>query len=474
MIENTGLKRPLGTPAVRFTRFVKRLVERETLGSNTAGLRWHLDFPDSQRSPWILPGGWVVQGWLVLPDSLAEWVGKVEIVARWGKTFELSHPLSIRRPDVIEAIFGTETAEHPQVQCGFRFTVPHFVDQFSLFIRLGDDQSLLTLVEMSHDHIDKASPPTIKVLEGKQGWLFLDNDTNGSVDQYRGRLRLTDEGISQWQKYLQGVTQIANSISAAHAVLVAPSKESVMGPHYHPFAEGSSGPIQQLLALPEARNIVYPQAHLAQLGDGAFIRTDTHWTQQGAMVATKALAVAMSLDPGAVDAVFAKDKYKQRKFTGDLGNKFTPERHCNIQTLSTFNFIKYRHFDNCLPNFGRLMLVVNEQALIPEICLIFGSSSSYSMMNYVCRLFKQVVFVHSAGTLDPELIKAVNPAYLVVQTNARFVVQVPGVKQSLLELIHEKRARLSKDERASVAKRRIDVEPDDVLVHKLNLIPWLV
>lgn len=471
---NLALKTPWEIPAIRFARFVKRFVGRDTLNRYTSGPRWHLDFPDAQRPPWLLPGGWVVQGWVVLPEALAEWVGKAEIIAQWSKTFELCHPLTVRRPDVIEAFFGAADESHPQMQCGFRFTVPHRLEQFSLFLRLGDMQLPLTQVDIpSVDHLDDAAPPSLKVLEGKQGWLFLDNDTNGSVDQYRGRLRLTEAGVDKWQQYLQGVEQLAEATEAAHAVLVAPSKESVMGPGYHPFAEGSNGPIQQLMALPEAHDIVYPQALLDQLGDEAFIRTDSHWSHKGAMVAAKALATALGLDSQAVNALFAEDEYVQRKIAGDLGNKFTPERHCNIEVLRSFSYATCRYYDNGLPNFGRLLVLVNEQALMPGVCLLFGSSSSYSMFNYLCRLFKQVVFVHSAGSLDPALVKAVRPTYLVVQTNARFMVQVPGVNQSLLELIHEKRARLSEDEWTSVAKRKVTITQDDALMNELNLTPWL-
>ncbi|MDQ7733385.1 hypothetical protein QT231_11805 [Halomonas sp. SpR1] len=472
MIDSQNAKRFTGQ---LFRQFKNVVNGKEHRTAQFSGLRWHLDFPDAQRSPWLLPGGWVVQGWVVLPEALAKWVGKADIIARWSKAFELCHPLTVRRPDVIEALFGTADESHPQVQCGFRFTVPHRLEQFSLLLRLGNEQVPLTQVEIpSVEHLDETAPPTIKVLEGKQGWLFLDNDTNGSVDQYRGRLRLTEAGGEQWQQYLQGFEQLAESVEATHAMLVAPSKESVMGASYHPFAEGCSGPIQQLTALPEARNIVYPQALLAQLGDEAFIRTDSHWSHRGAMVASKALATALGFDSQAVNALFAEDEYQQRKIAGDLGNKFSPQRHCNVDVLSSFSYVTCRYYDNGLPNFGRLLVLVNDQALMPGVCLLFGSSSSYSMFNYLCRLFQQVVFVHSAGSLDPAVVKAVSPAYLVVQTNARFMVQVPGVNQSLLELIHEKRARLSEEEWASVAKRQLIVAQDDVLMSKLNLTPWLV
>lgn len=472
MIDSQKTKRFPG----QLLRQLKSVVNGKTVRSaNITDLRWHLDFPDVQCPPWLLSGGWVVQGWVVLPKALAEWVGKVTVIADWSKTFELCHPLAVRRPDVIEALFGAADESHPQVQCGFRFTVPRHLDRFSLFLCLGGKRLPLTQVEMpAVDSVNEQSPPSIKVLEGKQGWLFLDNDTNGSVDQYLGRLRLTETGREQWREYLQGFEQLAESVGATHTLLVAPSKESVVGASYHPFVEGHCGPIQQLMALPEARNIVYPQAILTQWGDDSFIRTDSHWSHKGAMLAAKALAEALGFDSQAVNELFAEDEYGQRKISGDLGNKFLPERYCNVEVLRSFSYATCRYYDNGLPNFGRLLVLVNDQALMPGVCLLFGSSSSYSMFNYLCRLFQHVVFVHSAGSIDPELVKAVNPAYLVVQTNARFMVQVPELEQSLLELIDKKRARLNEDEWASVAKRRVPVEHDDALMKKLNLTPWLV
>lgn len=459
----------------RWLRQVKHAVSGKTLEhGGYQGIRWHLDFPSPQQPVWLTPSGWVVQGWVLLPAHLSYLANEVRLVAQWVSAFELRHPLSLDRPDVIKEVLQEKAERHPQARCGFRFTVPRHLATFTLSLFVADECIAVEQVAMPEVGEEEAPEAQIKVLEGKQGWLFLDNDTNASVDQYCGRLALTSAGIAAWQHYLTGLHQLAEQVGAKRAMLVAPSKESVMGPRYHPYPEGTGGPMHQVMSLAEASEVIHPVAALSALGDDAFIVTDTHWSHHGALTAAKMLGEALGLDKSALEKTFAADKYHVRKLPGDLGSKLAPPRECEVTVLRSFSYAKYRYFDNGLPNFGRLLVLANDKALLPGTCLIFGSSSSYSMFSYVCRLFQHVVFIHSAGSLDPELIKAVRPDYLVVQTNARFVVQVPVLEQSLLQLINEKRARLGAEEQAVVDKRQVPAKPNDALLRKLNLTPWLV
>ena len=453
-------------------RWLKRRL-KEGISSNGGDAlpveQWALDYPSEQRGSRFMPSGRVVQGWVLLPEALKEMQSEVLIVAEWQSAFELCHPLEIERPDVIENVLKVPAKQHPSLNCGFRFTVPPRLGRFRLWLALGEQCWLLQ--DVSFDTQDAKLSEQLKVLEGKQGWLFLDNDTNGSVDQFMGRMRLTKAGVEGWQAYLTQTAKVA--AKRPWALLVAPSKESVMGASYHPRKEGSNGPMHQVLSLNAAHDVVYPVPELKALGDSAFIPTDTHWTHKGAMAATIALAEKLGVDPAACQTLFQKDRYKDKTMGGDLGNKLTPKQTSTIEVLISFNHVRYKVFDNGLPNFGRLMVMEYPDALVAGTCLVFGSSSSYSMFNYLCRIFKRFVFVHSAGNIDPALVAAVAPDYLAAQTNARFVVQVPSSDQSLLELIRDKRARLDSEEQAMVEKRQVLAKPDDVLLAELNLTPWL-
>lgn len=449
-------------------KLMRRMLPRETSIGELPLYKWELDFPSTHRDAWIEASGRMVQGWVLLPEALSESASRLRVVAEWQPDYELSHPLEIKRPDVIEAVLNERPQGHSQLCCGFRFTVPHRLRHFRLWLVLDDNRLLLKDVRIADAEIE--APTVLKVLAGKSGWLFLNNDTNASVDQYRGRIQLTEQGLSGWQRYLKGVQQLADTRGLAWAMLVAPSKESVMGPRYHPLPAGQGGPMSQLLGLPEASRIVWPVAQLQALGDNAYIQTDTHWTHRGAQAAATALASHL----GVAEAVFGKrlikDRYQRRQIGGDLGNKLTPRQACEVEVLTSFSYQKYKRYDNGLPNFGRLVVMEYPNALLEGTCLLFGSSSSYSMFNYLCRLFRRLVFVHSAGNLDPSVVDSVHPDYLVIQTNARFVVQVPLLNQPLDDTIRDKADRLSKDELAQVATRRIDADEDTLAAWGLS--PW--
>lgn len=451
------------------TRWLKRrLKELSSTSSNEHSPidRWALDYPSAQRGSRFQPSGRVVQGWLLLPEGLADMHAQVRIVAEWQPAFELCHPLEIDRPDVIKNILSMSPEDHPQRVCGFRFTVPPQLGGFRLWLALEDERWLLQ--EVSVDTRDSDAVQPLKVLEGKQGWLFLDNDTNGSVDQFMGRMRLTQLGVDGWDAYLRQLENVAGGVP--QALLVAPSKESVMGACYHPREEGHSGPMHQVLSLHASSHIVYPVNELKTLGDGAFIPTDTHWTHKGALAATIALAVKLGIEEKACTELFKKDRYKQKTMGGDLGNKLTPSQTSSVEILTSFGYSRYKTYDNGLPNFGRLLVIEYPKALVSSTCLVFGSSSSYSMFNYLCRVFRRIVFVHSAGNVDPELVKAVAPAYVVAQTNARFVVQVPTVSHSLDEVIHQKCAQLDEKAFEGVHEKRI-IASDEYL-QTLGLLRW--
>lgn len=452
--------------SLRLARFVKRLLGLKNTAFSEFGVRWHLDFPDPKRPVWFLPGGRVVQGWIVLPENLAETLSDVRIVAQWQPEFELCHPLDIDRPDVVEKIVSAPMEEAAQRVGGFRFTVPPMLASFRLMLVLEGESWLLREIRLDIGN-DKCGQQ-LKVLEGKQGWLFLDNDTNGSVDQFMGRMRLTKSGLEGWDDYLHQLENVADGLP--WALLVAPSKESVMGANYHPRQEGASGPMHQLLTLDVSKDVVYPVDELKALGDRAFIPTDTHWTNEGALAATLALVAKLGVDENACRELFKNDRYKSKTMSGDLGNKLSPNKTSSVDVLVSFGYSRYKTYDNGLPNFGRLLVVEYPEALIAGTCLIFGSSSSYSMFNYLCRVFQRIVFVHSAGNVDPDLVKAVAPAYLATQTNARFVVQIPTVAHSLDKVIHQKCAQL--DEKAFEGVREKRIIASDEYLQTLGLLRW--
>ncbi|WP_442509432.1 alginate O-acetyltransferase AlgX-related protein [Novipirellula sp. SH528] len=396
--------------------------------------------------------GTVVQGWVLLHPDLQPLADDPQVVASLTPQVELVHPQNVSRPDVIANVFHQDPEDHPQRCCGFQFVVPNHVTSFQLSLRLGKQQ--VKLAKVRFEAICNVPNPSSGVLEGKSGWLFLGNDTNHSMDQHSGAMQLTRRGLRSWVKYTKGLQRFGRTIQAPVALLIAPAKESVLG-QYHPLAAGDQNPVQQVADVLPRELVVHPVAAMKELGDDAFLVTDTHWSDQGARVAAVELAKTLGLDSQDVVNLFANDRYRSEQIVGDLGCKLTPPRTSLTQRLDSYDLGDDIVYDNGLRSFGRIFVTRNTDALVDQTCLIFGSSSSYAMLKYSSRLFGCVILVHTAGSLDPHLIAAVKPQYLVVQTNARFVVRVPLLTYSVRDHLKKKISEFSAAQRADAIANRV-------------------
>jgi hypothetical protein len=127
-------------------------------------------------------------------------------------------------------------------------------------------------------------------------------------------------------------------------------------------------------------------------------------------------------------------------FAGDLGVKLLPPRSAPTEFLDAPPPEAGAVFDNGLPNIGRVLVFEAPQSPFDDCLLMFGASSGYPMLKYLKRLFRRVVFVHSAASIDPDIVQHERPGALVLQSNGRFLVQPPRADFSLRQAVAAKRA----------------------------------
>lgn len=388
--------------------------------------RWWLDSPlvDASVSLDVLTNeGLTFKGWVLQATPSA-----FQLYVKHGNELSVFEP-DWARPDVIEIILKQKPEQHPQLRCGFRFSLVVSSADFELGV-IKDDQQFV----LCQGHI--AGP--FKVLEGKDNWLFLDNDTNKSVEQFTGKQLLQTAAKQGWQLYMQKLQSYAAEHQCRHALLMAPAKEAVYT-EFYPYKKGVLTPVEQVMqSVPDGLNLCYPVAALRQSTHRSFRITDTHWSPFGAMLASVELAVSLGLNRLEVEALFANDQYRSALLIGDLGNKLFPPKASEEWLLKGFSYRKSVVSDNGLANFGRTLCLANEQALVPQHLVLFGASSSYSMLDYLCRIFGRITLMHTAGNIDPNVLAELKPDYLVCQTNARYVVRAPDADYSLATVIAEK------------------------------------
>jgi hypothetical protein len=285
-----------------------------------------------------------------------------------------------------------------------------------------------------------------KVVEGRDGFLFLAHDVNHVLAQHTGELRLEPEQLERWRVELENRTQMAERKECAHLVMIIPNSHSVYPEKLPPGIESASErPVHQLIAhLEQEGSAVRPLYPLEEMIAGkshdlVCSRTDSHWTDFGAFLGYQRLAAeARTLVPmrelAPDDVVFA-----QVALAGELGHKVDPVR----SALEPVGHMRHREarliYDNCVFNIGAL--VVTACSAAPDTtCLLLGDSYCWRLVRYLSESFRRVVFAH-APTLDPNLLAALRPDMLITAIAERFLIAAPTGKPSPTLREHEERKR---------------------------------
>jgi hypothetical protein len=165
-----------------------------------------------------------------------------------------------------------------------------------------------------------------KVLQGRDGFLFLQNDTNGVLDQIQAKRRLSPSELEAWASFFRELDAAAVARGAQAFYLVAPNKECVFADHLpEGIAVSEDRPVRQIEALMRSLNLcatrlVYPLEALARAGAHAvYPRGDSHWSDYGAMLALAELEAALGADPATPEAGEYRVEYRNADLLAKLG-----------------------------------------------------------------------------------------------------------------------------------------------------------
>jgi hypothetical protein len=423
---------------------------------------WALDFPQAGAAIRVSERGLYLQGWALGREG-ADCTGLV-VRTQTEEGEQLRNiPFNNARPDVIHRVLGAAPAGHPHLRCGYIAHLDPVPGAFTLGVNVHDQTHWLCEVTLDGEPAVPPRPAAHQVIRGDEAWLYLDNDTNRSVDQFTGRLMLDGEGLERWAAYLDACAALAGAVQARHVVMIAASKEQVLPEHY-PHAKGALTVHEQVLGLSRPGHRVFDTAALLRARadrEQCFIKTDTHWTDRGAMHAALELVALLGLDAEMARGRWSDDVYYTVPFAGDLGVKLDPPLSAPTEFLQAPLASSGALFDNHLPNIGRVLVFDNAGAPWSSL-LMFGASSAYPMLKYLKRLFRRIVFVHSAGNVDVEVVRHEQPDYLVMQTTARFMVTPPETGFRLADAVAAKLQGANDDARAraraSAGKAQLDAK----------------
>lgn len=299
-------------------------------------------------------------------------------------------------------------------------------------------------------------PPLAQVLDGKDGWLFLDNDTNDSLAQTEGHVIADDATCERWRDDIRKREEICADIGAALHLQIVPNKETVF-PWYLPdhvkLAEFRT--VHKVLDKVGEASVTFPVALLqAPAPYVTYSKADTHWTDYGAFLGTNDVLHALGIEPLKIeDATF------QRVISsGDLGVKLLERRVGDNAVGRPRDPRAKKIFDNMINNHGRMWIFENPASEGPT-ALLFGDSFNIYGAKWLAERFRRLVYIHSVSA-DETLIREEMPGVVIGEVVERFLIIPPeNLTTFSIEGLWERKYRLMTPEvRTTVLTKMEEVE----------------
>ncbi len=259
----------------------------------------------------------------------------------------------------------------------------------------------------------------INIIRGKEGWLFLNNDTNNSVSQFKGDYLISDDEIAKWRYYLSKLAKINNSI-----LLIPPSKEMVFS-EYYPYSRGAVCPIDQLNKLINEVHVdyYYPIDDLRE-DRNSYSKTESHWCNKAACDVILKVFSKLNISLSNFQNPYTFELINQ---VGDLGSKCQPpEKSFYYKYKNDINHASVV-FSNEITTQGSVIKYLNSSAFIDKTIVIFGDSFIDCCLSLITSIFTNVVRIRSNATLIQEVIDYEQPDCVLAEITERFIVRAPSV-----------------------------------------------
>jgi hypothetical protein len=259
-----------------------------------------------------------------------------------------------------------------------------------------------------------------KVLQGRDGFLFLQNDTNGVLDQVQAKRRLTDAELAAWEAFFRELDTVAAARGARAFYLVAPNKECVFADRLPDGIRVSEErPLRQIEALVHgmrlrATQLIYPlQALQRAAAHPAYPRGDSHWSDYGAMLALAELEAALGAAPAAPAAEDYRTEYRNADLLAKLGGVCVEP-----QPVLKRGFAARLAADNGVVNTGRRRDWRSERG--EGRLLMAHDSFGDWLIPALAERFARTTTVWSAS-LERRLVEEVAPTAILFERAERFL-----------------------------------------------------
>jgi len=270
----------------------------------------------------------------------------------------------------------------------------------------------------------------MKVLEGKDGWLFLDNDSNYVVKQHTGEVILSDSELELWRLTLENRIAWLKYKGIPYIFFVPPDSHAIY-PEYLPdhIQPAATRPVSQiydaLKSSPEVE-FVYPLKQMKSRKDDMLVccTTDSHWTHFGAYIAYCELMKSVRKYFPSIKILEEDDLiFDEQSFLGDLGSKLEPQQEGMMVYGRVANPSAIQTQNNNIINRGNITVYQGRDSSMPS-AILFRDSYGMWIDPYMAESFSKLVVVASP-LLEHDIIEQIKPDIVISELAERFLIKVP-------------------------------------------------
>ena len=276
---------------------------------------------------------------------------------------------------------------------------------------------------------------------GRDGWLFLTGGTNRVMDRYRGGLRHWLL-LRAWTRLIDARAARAEALGIRCLHVIVPEKLSVYddrteGLRYAPAKASTRRLARRLARNPAYLDLLAPLRAARSGPVPLYLRTDTHWTVRGCLLAyreiMRALGAIPPADIGARPLVVADEVM-------DIGEKLRDRPRERVERFMLQRDAERVEVGPLLAAYegagrdrevhvGAHVVYRNGSAgADPRRLVLFGDSCAhfdpFLLTGMLAESFSEVHFVWSAS-LDWSYIERVRPDILLFELAERFLARLP-------------------------------------------------
>ncbi|WP_323007064.1 alginate O-acetyltransferase AlgX-related protein [Pseudorhodobacter sp.] len=289
------------------------------------------------------------------------------------------------------------------------------------------------------------------VVAGKQGFLFLGNDSDRVIDKTIGIFRQPRQTIDAWTQSVARLRDFAKSNGAEFAMIIAPNKHSIY-PEFLPtrYVPAKTNVTDDFLTSAAETGLsvldLRPILRTHKADGPLYYRTDTHWTHIGAAIAHENTMAHLERQTG---WVLERPTYIQHAIkvgSGDLARllKITSSFDAEHEADSNYDFgassicqgqintatdeqtsCEPTHFGDIWVNSSALIVTRVPDAPNPQSVLALCDSFCTATSSLLNASFQTVYRIPWANLSETELrdeIKRLSPDIVMLQVVERLLL----------------------------------------------------